>query len=226
MGGQHISQLNPNGTAGNQFSETAWGIMPADKAVVFLENHDTQRDAGIGYRDGDVYRVANVWMLAQPYGYPSIMSSYAFDRTSQAGRDMGPPSDAAGATNNVTCASNLGTATIGQWVCEHRDPYIARMVRFRHIVAGTDVNHWWDDGANAIAFSRGDKGFVAINRENAAVTATIVTGLPAGTYCDVLTGGISGTSCVGTSVSADATGTVRLTLGPNSAIAVHAGTRL
>ena len=225
-GGQHVAQLNPSGAAGSQFSEAAWGIMPADKAVVFLENHDTQRDGGISYRDGDVYRLANVWMLAQPYGYPSIMSSYAFDRSSQAGRDMGPPSDATGATNSVTCASSLGTATIGQWVCEHRDPYIARMVRFRRAVAGTNINHWWDDGANAIAFSRGDKGFVAISRENTPVTATIATGLPAGTYCDILTGGTKGTSCVGTSVTADATGTVRLTIGPNSAIAIHAGTRL
>jgi len=225
-GGQHISQLNPNGAAGSQFSEAAWGIMPADKAVVFLENHDTQRDAGIGYRDGDVYRLANVWMLAQPYGYPSIMSSYAFDRGSQAGRDMGPPSDPTGATNNVTCASSIGTATIGQWVCEHRDPYIARMVRLRRVVAGTDVNHWWDDGANAIAFSLGDKGFVAINRESTPVTATIATGLPAGSYCDILTGGKNGTSCTGTSLTVGATGTVSLTLGPNSAIAIHAGTRL
>ena len=224
-GGQHISQLDPNGPAGNQFSPTAWGLVPADKSVVFLENHDTQRDGGIGYRNGMTYRLANVWMLAQPYGYPSIMSSYAFDRTSQVGREMGPPSDANGATNNVTCASSLETAIIGQWVCEHRDPFIAQMVGFRRLVAGTDVNHWWDNGANAIAFSRGNKGFVAINRENAAVTATIGTGLPAGTYCDLLTGGRSGAGCVGTSVIVDATGSVQLTLASNTAIAIDTATR-
>src|SRR5262249_12952666 len=44
IGGQHISQLNPNGTTGNQFSPTAWGLMPSDKAVVFLQNHDTQHE--------------------------------------------------------------------------------------------------------------------------------------------------------------------------------------
>jgi alpha-amylase len=99
-------------------------------------------------------------------------------------------------------------------------------VRFRRVVAGTDVNHWWDDGANAIAFSRGDKGFVAINRESTPKTATITTGLPAGSYCDVLTGGRNGASCTGTSLTVGATGTVSITLGPNSAIAIHAGTRL
>src|SRR6266536_2439462 len=130
-------------------SAAAWGLMPADKAVVFLQNHDTQHQCGIGYRDGNTFRLANVWMLAQPYGYPSILSSYAFD--CPAGNDMGPPSDANGNTNDVTCAVSLETATVGQWVCEHRDPYIRSMVSFRRVVAGSDINHWWDDGANAIA---------------------------------------------------------------------------
>src|SRR3989475_11157933 len=173
LNGEHISQLNPNGTPGNQFSAAAWGLMPSDKAVVFLQNHDTQHNCGISYRDGDVFRIANVWMLAQPYGYPSILSSYAFD--CPAGNSMGPPSDANGWTVNVTCASSLETATIGQWVCEHRDLSILNMVSFRHVVAGTDINHWWDDGANAIAFSRGDKGFVAINGGSSTPHATRVT---------------------------------------------------
>jgi len=45
--GEHISQLNPNGAPGNQFSAQAWGMMPSDKAVVFLQNHDTQHQGGI-----------------------------------------------------------------------------------------------------------------------------------------------------------------------------------
>jgi alpha-amylase len=47
VNGEHISQLNPNGAQGSQFSESAWGLMPSDKAVVFLENHVTQRSDGI-----------------------------------------------------------------------------------------------------------------------------------------------------------------------------------
>jgi alpha-amylase len=223
VGGQHISQLNPNGTPGNQFSPAAWGLIPSDKAVVFLQNHDTQHDCGISYRDGSVFRNANVWMLAQPYGYPSILSSYPFN--CPAGNSTGPPSDANGNTNALTCASSLETAQIGQWVCEHRDPYLRNMVRFRSVVAGTDVNHWWDDGANAIAFSRGNQGFVAINNETATVAAAVGTGLPPGTYCDLLTGGLIGTACAGTSVVVDATGTVQLSLPARSAIAIDAATR-
>jgi alpha-amylase len=207
------------------FSQLAWNLMPADKAVVFLENHDTQRGSGISYREGTAFRLANVWMLAQPYGYPSVMSSYAFDRNSSAGDDAGPPSTG-GVTNDVACAASLETATIGTWVCEHRDPVILRMVGFRHAVASADLNHWWDNGANAIAFSRGDKGFVAISRESAPVAAAVPTGLPVGTYCDVLTGGKAGATCAGTSVMVDAAGILQLALPANTAIAIHTGTRL
>ncbi len=213
LGGQHIAQLNPNGTPGNQFSEAAWGIMPTDKAVVFVENHDTQRGGGISYRDGQTYRLAHVWMLAQPYGHPKIMSSYAFER-SDAGIRRGPPSNAAGQTSDVICATDLESAVIGQWVCEHRDPYISAMVRFRSHVAGTAFNNWWDNGANAIAFSRGSRGFVAINREATAVNATVPTGLPVGTYVDLLEG---------SSLTVAADGSLLLNLPPHSAIALTAG---
>lgn len=207
------------------FSTVTWNLMPSDKAVVFLENHDTQRISGIGYQDGQTFRLANVWMLAYPYGYPSVMSSYAHDRSSPAGRDAGPPSEG-DATSDVACAGTLETATLGTWVCEHRDPMILRMVGFRRAMAGTDLNRWWDNGANAIAFSRGDRGFVAISREPAVYTASVPSGLSAGTYCDVLTGGKVGGACAGTSVVVDATGAVQLRIVENSALVIHTGTRL
>ena len=224
VGGEYIAQLDPDGPPGSQFSEEAWGLMPSDKAVVFLQNHDTQHQCGLGYRDGDVFRLANVWMLAQPYGYPSILSSYAFD--CPGGTSMGPPSDGSGHTSDVTCAASLETATVGEWVCEHRDPAIAAMVGFRRVVAGTDLRDWWDDGANAIAFSRGDRGFVAINRESADVTVDAATALAPGTYCDLLTGGLVGGTCAGTTIVVDASGRVHFDLGADTAVAIHVGTRL
>jgi alpha-amylase len=223
VGGEHIAQLNPNGTPGNRFSEAAWGLIPSDKAVVFVQNHDTQHQCGISYRDGSVFRIANVWMLAQPYGYPSILSSYAFD--CPAGNAMGPPSDASGNTHDVTCAASLETATIGQWVCEHRDPYIRNMVGFRRAVRGADLNHWWDNGANAIAFSRGNKGFVAISDESTPLDITVTTGMAPGSYCDLLTGGLAGTVCAGTTVLVDSSGVVQIHLESGSAIAIDTGTR-
>ncbi|HEX6557873.1 MAG TPA: alpha-amylase family glycosyl hydrolase, partial [Longimicrobiales bacterium] len=224
VGGQYIAQLNPNGTPGNQFSESAWNMLPTDKAVVFLQNHDTQHQGGISYRNGDVFRIANVWMLAQPYGYPSILSSFAF---SMSNTSMGPPSDGSGWTKNVTCASDWQSAQIGtDWICEHRDPYIAKMVSFRHVVAGTSVTNWWDNGANAIAFSRGDKGFVAINHESTSLTITTTSSMAAGTYCDLLTGGRVGAACAGTTVTVGANGSVQVTLGSNRAVAIDTATRI
>ena len=224
-GGQYLAQLNPNGPPGSQFSAQAWGLMPADKAVIFLDNHDTQRQGGMWYADGQVYRLASVWMLAQPYGYPIIMSSYAFDRGTQAGRDAGPP-PGAGGTGLQTCAASMETATIGQWVCEHRDPAIAGMVGFRRVTAGTPIAHWWDDGANAIAFSRGTLGFVAISRESVPVDTALATGMPAGTYCDIITGGRTATGCAGASVMVDSAGVLQLQLNANSAMAIDAATRM
>jgi len=223
-GGQHISQLDPNGPPGSQFSVLAWRLMPSNKAVVFLENHDTQHDVGrISYRDGQVYRLANVWMLAQPYGYPKILSNYAFSRPLE--NSNGPPSDANGWTLPVHCAARMEDAKDGDWVCEQRDPMIAAMVGFRHVVAGTAETDWWDDGANAIAFSRGDKGFVAINHESAAVDTTVATGMAPGGYCDLLSGGVAAGACVGTAVTVDSTGAVHFNLAANSAIAIDAASR-
>jgi alpha-amylase len=222
--GERIAQLNPKGAPGNQFSEQAWGLLPSDKAVVFLQNHDTQHNCGLGYRDGQTFRLANVWMLAQPYGYPSVLSSFAFSCPS--GNSMGPPSDTDGWTLPIRCAASLETAVIGQWVCEHRDPYLASMVRFRRIVAGTDITNWWDNGANVIAFSRGSRGFVAINRESASVTFTVATGLTAGTYCDRLSGGVRGTGCAGSLVVVSSGGSVTLTLPATSALAIDVTTKL
>jgi alpha-amylase len=221
-GAQYLAQLNPNGSTGNQFSESAWGIMPADKAVVFLENHDTQRSGGISYRVPAIYRLANIWMLAQPYGYPSVMSSYSFDLTTQAGRDAGPPGTTPG------CVANLEAATTtGQWVCEHRDPAIANMVAFRRAVAGTAQSNWWSNGANAIAFSRGNMGFVAINGEASAVSRIFATGLGAGTYCDVLAGGVNTTVipavCIGQTVTVDTNGNASVSLAAQTGLVLQDG---
>jgi alpha-amylase len=71
-----------------------WGILPSFDAVVFTDNHDNQRGHGSGYwqadgkiggiltfhYDGSLYNLANVYMLAWPYGYPKVMSSYDWPR--------------------------------------------------------------------------------------------------------------------------------------------------
>ena len=121
---------------------------------VFLQNHDTQRVDGVSYGDGALHRPANVWMLAQPYGYPVVMSSYALKcRGSQSGRDAGRRR-----AKRRCAARRAWSRRAGEWMCEHRDPWIVTMLSFRRAVAGTDFGRTGDNGANAMAFSRGDTG--------------------------------------------------------------------
>jgi alpha-amylase len=50
--------------------------------------------------------------------------------------------------------------------------------------------------------------------------------MPPGTYCDLLTGGILAGACVGTSVLVDLTGSVQITLQPNTAIAIDGAAKM
>jgi alpha-amylase len=108
-------------------------------------------------------------------------------------------------------------------VCEHRDAVIANMVAFRRAVAGTSQLNWWDDGANAVAFSRGNKGFVVINHEAIALSRNFVTGLAAGKYCDVLAGGVAAGVCAGQTVTVDPFGNASIALGANTALVLQTG---
>jgi alpha-amylase len=206
----------------------AWGFMPSDSAVVFTDNHDNQRGHGAGgsnvitHKNGTLYDLANVFMLAYPYGYPQVMSSYPFSDPSQ-----GPPSEANGATKNVY--ANGTPKCFGEWVCEHRFRPIANMVAFRNNTASAfSTSNWWSNGNNQIAFSRGDKGFVAINRESGALSQKFQTGMAAGSYCDVISGDMSANaaSCSGGTVTVDAQGFTTITVNAMSAVAIHVGARL
>ncbi|WP_336367846.1 carbohydrate-binding module family 20 domain-containing protein [Marinobacter sp. C2H3] len=161
----------------NAFGES-WGFIAGGNAVVFTDNHDNQRGHGAGgsnvltYKNGALYNLANVFMLGWPYGYPKVMSSYAFSDS-----DQGPPAQPVYQNGSAQCG--------GAWICEHRWSSIANMVAFRNATDGTGVNGWWDNGNNQIAFNRGSKGFVAINREGGALSRTFATSLPDGQYRNV-----------------------------------------
>lgn len=187
-----------------------WGLLPSDKAVVFTDNHDNQRGHGSGghiitFKKPELYQLANIFMLAFPYGTPRIMSSYQFNNP-----DQGPPHHSVHQDHQtINCFNNT-------WQCEHRWPAIANMVKFREFTDGTPLEHWWQDGRNRIAFSRGDKGFVAINRTNAPLVATIKTAMPAGTYCEI----IHGQDC-SLRLSVSETGYIQVDIPPYSANAIN-----
>lgn len=209
------------------FGET-WGLLPSNRGVAFIDNHDTQRGhAGGGsvvtYHNGPTYDLANVFMLAWPYGYPVIMSSYAFNTSSAFDTSFGPPFDpSTGATHGPWDGGVSQPAcfnqSVGGWVCEHRFRPIGNMVGFRNAtLASWFTSDWWDNGNNQIAFGRGNLGFVVINKESGALTRSFHTSLPAGNYCDIISGdftpasGSTPAACSGTVVTVDGSGNVALT---------------
>jgi alpha-amylase len=201
-----------------------WGFWPSRHALTFIDNHDNQRDGHVlTYKNGRLYKMANAFQMAWPYGVPRIMSSFAFTH-----RDTGPPNDGSG--NIVPPAFNAAGQCTNGWVCEHRWPQIANMVGFRNAVQGTGVNNWWDNQSNQIAFSRGNRGFIAFNGQYGVdLRQTLQTGLPGGTYCDIATGNKVGNACSGTSVLVQANGVADIFLSasvPEGFLAIHANTRL
>lgn len=59
------------------------------------------------------------------------------------------------------------------------------------------MNDWWDNGNNQIAFARENKGFIAINRAGYDMSENLQTGLPQGTYCNVINGDYTNGGCGG-----------------------------
>ena len=150
------------------------------------------------------------------------MSSYHFWDGNQ-----GPPADGNG--NTTPPIFNSDNSCDGGYVCEHRWRQIYAMVGFKNAVHGTGVDHWWDNGNNQIAFSRGNRGFVVFNGETYALNQNLATGLSAGTYCDVITGQRYGNSCSGISIQVGADGRAQFYLAADAydgVIAIHIDAKL
>ncbi|XP_060526193.1 alpha-amylase-like [Cylas formicarius] len=186
---------------------TGWGLIEGEHSLVMIDNHDTQRNGDVlNYKNPKPYKAAIAFMLAHPYeGITRVMSSFDFN-----GSDDGPPNNSGDLNSPLnedgTCASG--------WVCEHRWREIYNMVEFRSVVAGTNYTKWWDNGDNQIAFSREDKGFVVFT-VSGAINEDIPTDLPAGTYCDVVSGEYQDGQCTGKSLAVDASGVARVSVSSN-----------
>ena len=166
-----------HGKAGalNDISGEDW--LASRDAVVFIDNHDSQRahlgDNILNYKDAAAYDLATAFMLAYPYGYPMLMSSFTFDADDDPVPLTSPHDDDSG------CSTD--------WVCEHRRSTAVTMVAFRRKTAGLPVAHWHSSG-ETVSFSRGDRGHVIINVGEEAATVAVRTSLPDGKFTDRLEG--------------------------------------
>jgi alpha-amylase len=190
-------------------------LLPSRKELVWIENHDTERNGStLNYKDPN-NTIANEFMLAWPHGIPQVYSSFAWKAP-----DDSPPSDANGLITDTNC-------TNGTWVCVDRITGVRNMVGFHNYVGNAPVSNWYDDGVNLIAFSRGNRGFFSTNNTNAAKTVTVQTGLRAGTYCDIIHGSRtrSGT-CSGPTVRVGGNGKATITVRAYDSVAFTARDRV
>ncbi|NQD89504.1 alpha-amylase [Paenarthrobacter sp. CM16] len=195
---------------GNGIGPSWAGFLPQQNAAVFVDNHDTERNGEtLTYKDGANYDLAQIFTLAWNYGSPSIHSGYSFSNN-----ETGPAVASNGEVMDPVCGQN-------GWTCKHAQTNIENMVGFRNTSHAAPIVNKWDNGSNAIAFGRGDKSYVAINRGN-AITRTFQSSLPAGRYCNVIVGLPTATGCsAGDVVTVDASGTFQATVGQNAALALH-----
>lgn len=205
-----------------------WGFIQPQNATVFITNWDTERNGGslninnaLG-NDGanQRYTLANIFMLAQGYGEAQLYSGYKFSDTNADRPTTSPYSGGVPQINVV-------------WDFAHRWTPLANMVGFRNATIGQAQQNWIvGNNGNQVAFSRGNVGFVALNNSGSAWTRTFATGLPAGTYCNVINGtkNAAGTGCTADSVTVDASGNASFTVpannsGSNPAVAIYTGQR-
>lgn len=203
----------------------AWGLLPSEHALVFVDNHDNQRDGGavLNYKTPKQYKMATAFKLAYPYGITRIMSSFDFND-----RDQPAPSTADGGIQSPVFDAETGACTNG-WVCEHRWRQMYNMIEFKNEVRGTGLNDWWDNGDNQIAFCRGGSGFIAFNGNNYDMGVWLQTCLSEGYYCDVISGSKINGSCTGKSIKVEADGKAFIEIGAqefDGVLAIHRGSKL
>jgi alpha-amylase len=185
------------------------GLTASDKTLSFVDNHDTERNGdALNYKDGARYVLASEWLLASGYGSPQIFSSFTWTTDSNAS----PPSDDDGMIKDTDCGNGL-------WTCDHRDRGIVAIVKWHNYVGNAKRANWYTDDANVIAFSKGSKGWVAFNNGTSDKQITVQTGLPTGTYCDLIHDTDPGTGCTGPTVVVKSTGLTTVTVGSKDAIA-------
>jgi alpha-amylase len=217
------------GTYGNYGG--TWGFVQPQNATVFVDDWDTERDDtqslnGSNYASGQIndtvgtkrYDLANIFMLATPYGQAHVQSGYRFSDTN-ADRPTTSPY-----TNNVAQVNVV-------WDFIHRWQDISNMVQFRSATHGQNVSNWTQGTNNQIAFSRGNVGFVAINNDGVPWNASLYTGLPAGTYCNVVHGSVSGSACTGDTITVGSNGYATISIPANGgatvpAVAIYTGQKL
>ncbi|MET8945033.1 carbohydrate-binding module family 20 domain-containing protein [Streptomyces sp. NPDC004542] len=164
------------GNVSDLASLSSSGILPAANSVSFVTNHDTERNGlHMSYKDGDTYKLANLFQLAYKWATPTVYASWEWTQSDQA------PPNSAGFVTNTDCS--------GSWYCLDRDTSVVGMVAWHNAVGSTAVSNWQTKSSGVIGFGRGGAGFFALNNGSSPATYTFTTGMADGTYSNVVDGG-------------------------------------
>ena len=178
------------------------GVLPAANSVSFVTNHDTERNGlHMSYKDGDTYRLANLFELAYKWATPTVYSGFEWSST-----DQGPP-NSGGFVTDTDCSNG--------WSCLQRDTAVTGMVKWHNAVGSEAVSNWSTKSSGVIGFGRGSGGYIALNNGSSAATYTFATGMADGTYANVVDNGATTVTVSG--------GNATLTIPAKSAIAFYDG---
>lgn len=100
------------------------------------------------------------------------------------------------------------------------------MIEFSNVVGTVPISNWWSNQNNQIAFARAGRGFIAFNNQAEALNQSLQTSLPAGRYCDIISGRNNNGVCSGLTVTVAAGGVAQINLPSNledGVIAIHVG---
>ncbi len=196
---------------------------PTDKSLIFVENHDTERNGStLTYKDPQ-YEVFTALMLASTYGTPVLYSGYAFTE-----HDTGAPQTADGKVEDATCVPYVVGGqeyADGAFTCQQSWPLLRNMVSFRVTAQDAPISNEWNEERDVLAFAREGKGFIAANRNADPVKGTWATSLPAGEYCNGGAGKTWTQTCESPDISVSNDGTVTAEIPAYSALVLSVDQR-
>jgi alpha-amylase len=200
-----------------------------NKTIIMVSNHDTEHHGptAITYREPKRYQAASAFLMADALGKPMLYTGYAFSDEND-----GPPAASNGYYKAAVCpkVSNVPSKKykVGSFICMERWTSVKGMIQWRHEVGTAEMTNALSEN-QVLSFTRGT-GFFAMNTKAvASAKVALNTGLPAGTYCDVYTGGAkakkAGGKCAGTKIVVGANGVAKFTIPAMSAVAIDSANK-
>lgn len=203
----------------------------SQNTITMVSNHDTEHHgpSSLTYKDGMRFQLAHLLQLSSPYGIPQIYTGYGFSYEND-----GPAEDPnTGLVKLAKCPKNFyqpaTSLSYGVYSCAHRWTAIRGMIKWRDAAGADQISHGAYtrvSGASYVLRLNRGGNWVAMNPTEKPLKAKLNTYLPAGKYCDVISGGPkpvkSNKTCIRTMVTVTSNGTATVTIPALSAIAIGA----